>query len=681
MDAISLPPAQKRLALVGVLLGMLLAALDNTIVSTAGPSIQRDLGIEPGLYVWITTSYLVASTVLVPIWGKLSDSIGRRKVLLAGIAVFLLGSVLCAVSQNAIQLILFRAVQGMGSASLFTSAFAILGDMYEARERGKLNGFFGAVFGLSSVVGPLVGGFLTDNFGWHWCFLVNVPVGIIAIAFILARMPPLLPRGVKDTSIDIAGAVFLALAVVPLLIALSFGKAVLRAGETGYLWTSWQELALFGASLVGFVAFLLVERAAKSPIVDLKLFSNRAFAMGSLAAFAAGLTFLGAIVFLPLFMQNVVGERATGAGLTTLPLTFGIVFGNIGAGQATARTGKYKPFIVGAIALSCIAFGILAFTLDIHATKLSVSWKMFLIGLGVGPAIPLFALAIQNAVAPQFIGVASSMATFSRQMGATIGIAILGTVFSTTLSDGLAAKMKVATEGVPEGMLQQFQHNQSEASAEGESPKGAFDRAAIEQNVHRAFGAQRALVVAALKDNDAAAVAALKADARVDARLRTVLAAGGIGAQVQAGFDATFAKLTTAAQAGPDAIAALKNDPSMPAPLVARLNDVPPGAWANPQARDGILAGIKTGMQAAAADATAKAIDAAIDGAHAGLTAAEAQAIATVGKVELALKESFTDAVKRVYVVCMLLAALALLVSFLLPALPLRQAGAAPPSE
>jgi len=511
--------------------------------------------------VWITTSYLVASTVLVPIWGKLSDTIGRRKVLLAGIVIFLLGSLLCGLAANATQLILYRAVQGIGSASLFTSAFAIVADLYSPRERGKLNGYFGATFGLSSVLGPLVGGFLTDTFGWHWCFFVNLPLGVIAIAFIVARMPPLLPRTERKGAIDVGGAIALAAAVVPLLIALSFGKTELRAGETGFLWTSWQELSLFAGSLVGVISFLIIEKRVKEPIVDLSLFKNRAFALGTLAAFASGLTFLGAIVFLPLFMQTVVGERATGAGLTTLPLTFGIVVGNITSGRMTSSTGKYKPFLVASIALSAVAFAILALTLDTDATKLSVSWKMFLIGLGIGPAIPLFALAIQNSVPQQFIGVASSMSTFARQLGSTVGIALLGTVFSTALSVNLETKMKAATEGVPPALLARMQ-GQAGAGGEGGAAEGApqsrgFDRARIEGKVREAFAAQRSQV------HDERALA--------------------------------------------------------------------------------------------------------------GLAAAEQQALDTVGKVEVAFKEAFTEAVRRVYLASILIALLALLVTLLVPALPLRE--------
>lgn len=486
-DATTLPTRQKALTLVGVMLGMLLAALDQTIVATAGPTIQRELAIEPSLYTWITTSYLVASTVLVPIWGKLSDTLGRRRVLLVGIAIFLLGSVLCALSRSAAQLIVLRAVQGVGSACLFTSALAVIADLFVPAERGKFQGIFGAVFGLSSVVGPLVGGFMTDSLGWHWCFLINLPVGAIAVTFILARMPALRPREEKELRIDLWGAGALALGVVPLLLALSLGRPELRPGETGYLWTSWQVGSLFVVAAIGIVLFVIIEGRVRDPIVDLKLFADRTFALGNVAAFLAGAPFLGAIVFLPLFMVNVVGATATSAGLTTVPLTFGIIAGNIASGQLVARTGKVKRFLVGSALVLAGAFALMAFTLSPDTSRAEASWKMFLVGLGLGPGIPLYTLVVQNAVPPQVIGSATSVATFFRQMGSTIGLAILGTVFGTTLSAEMAVNMKAAAADAPPALASMFAEGRAGApavDAEGGGGAAAFDLAAIEARVN-----------------------------------------------------------------------------------------------------------------------------------------------------------------------------------------------------
>lgn len=433
LDPTQLPNRQKALALAGTLLGMLLAALDQTIVATAGPTIQRDLAIPPSLYTWITTAYLVASTVCVPVWGKLSDSLGRRRVLLWGIGIFLLGSALCGLSTSALQLILARCVQGIGSASLFTSAFTVIADLFVPAERGRFQGIFGSVFGLSSIVGPLLGGFLTDTVGWHWCFFVNLPLGAIAIAFIVARMPPLKRAEARPLILDLGGAFTLVLFAVPLLLGLSLGRLRVAPGDTGWPWLSWPIGGAFAVAALGLVAFLAIEGRARDPIVDLRLFRERAVAIGLTTSFLAGLSFLGAIVFMPLFMVNVAGASATSAGLTTLPLTMGLVTANVTSGQLASRTGRTKPLLVGSIALAFLALLLLATSLDVDTTMAGVSWRMFLLGLGLGPCLPLLPLTVQNAVAPAMIGAVTSLTTFFRQMGASVGLAALGTVFAASL--------------------------------------------------------------------------------------------------------------------------------------------------------------------------------------------------------------------------------------------------------
>lgn len=460
-----LSKTQKVFTMLGALLGLLLAALDQTIVATAGPRIQHDLHIEPALYVWITTAYLVASTVLVPIYGKLSDLYGRRRILLAAIGIFLAGSAACGISRSSAQLIAFRAIQGAGSAGLFTSAFAVVADLFPPAERGKWQGMFGAAFGLSSVVGPLLGGFITDNFGWNWVFYVNVPIGAVAVGFILTHMPPLRPELAHRPKLDIAGAVALAVGALPLLLALSLGHAE-GLGTNGWPWLSWQIFALFGTSLVGAIAFVVIEHRAESPIIDFKLFRIKTVAVGSAAAFVIGGSFLGAIVFLPLFMVNVVGVSATAAGLTTTPLTFGIVAANITAGQAVSRVGKYKGILLGSLVVQCAAFVILALTLSPESTRSHVSTEMVLLGIGLGPSIPLFTLAIQTAVPIHEIGVATAAATFFRQMGGTIGIAIVGTIFATSFAGALQRDMP------PEAKAQMAQH--SSGGGEGDA-RVAFD--------------------------------------------------------------------------------------------------------------------------------------------------------------------------------------------------------------
>lgn len=449
----SRPPApeltrgQKALTLVGVLLGMLLAALDQTIVATAGPVIQRDLAMPAALYAWITTAYMVSSTVLVPLWGKLSDLLGRKPVLLAGIGVFLLGSLLCGLSRGSTALIVARAVQGLGAASLFTSAFAVVADIFPPAVRGRYTGLFGGVWALSSVVGPLVGGLLTDQLGWHWAFFVNLPVGAIAVLVIAAWMPPL-GRRTGRAPVDVAGALALIAAIVPLLLALSLGRsagAMLPAGVgadlaagAGFAWSSWPILALLGTAVAGLVAFVLIERRAADPILDLALFNNPIFAWGNAAAFAIGASFFAGIVFLPLFTVNVLGLSATDSGMTMMPLTLGIVAGNVAAGQLVSRLGRYRGLMLGALALLAGALALMAFTLGPGATRAELIFKMVLIGLGVGPSIPLYTIAVQNGVPPARIGVATASVTFFRQMGATVGVAALGTIFANVMTGAMA---------------------------------------------------------------------------------------------------------------------------------------------------------------------------------------------------------------------------------------------------
>lgn len=419
---------EKVFTIVGTLLAMFLAALDQTIVGTAGPAMQRDLHIAPSLYPWITTAYLVASTVMVPIYGKLSDLFGRKPILLTGVVIFLVGSLACGVSQTTWALIASRALQGIGSAALFTSAFAVVADIFAPAERGKYQGIFGAAFALSSVIGPLLGGFLTDTLSWHWVFFVNLPLGAIAITFIVAKMPMLKRPRASKPRIDWLGAFALLVAVVPFLVALSLARG---AGPIRWV--------LLGVSLVGLIAFLGVEGRADEPLLDLRLFQNKIFAVGNLATFILGAAFLGAIVFLPLFMVNVVGLSATAAGLTMTPLTFGIVAGNIGSGQIVARVGKYRPLMIIGNLILLVGYALLAFTLRPDSTMGEVTVKMVVLGLGMGPSIPLYTLAIQNAVQPRDLGVATASVTFFRQIGSTLGVTALGAVFALTLVSGLTA--------------------------------------------------------------------------------------------------------------------------------------------------------------------------------------------------------------------------------------------------
>jgi EmrB/QacA subfamily drug resistance transporter len=430
-ESYALPRAVKARALAGALLGLLLAALDQTIVATSSPAMQKDLAIPAGLYAWITMAYLVTSTVLVPICGKLSDLHGRRPVLAAGVVVFLAGSMLCALATGAAWLVASRAVQGIGAAALFTGAFTVAADLFPPAQRARYSGIFGAVFGFASVVGPLVGGVLTDQVGWRWVFLVNLPAGAVALAFI-ARMPRL-GGAAAGGRLDLAGTAALVAAVVPLLVGLTRASGEgATSGDTR--WTSPDVVALLALSLAGVVAFIAVERRAREPLVPLSLFANRTFALANLASFLVGGTFLATAVFLPLFCVAVLGTSATTAGLTLMPLTLAMVLANVVAGQVVARLGRTRIVLLVAMALVAVGYALLALWLRPGISPSTLRMLVIVAGLGLGPTIPIVVVAVQSAVSPRELGIATAATRFFRQLGATAGIAVLGTVFAHTLA-------------------------------------------------------------------------------------------------------------------------------------------------------------------------------------------------------------------------------------------------------
>lgn len=464
--------AERRITLAGVLIVFLLAALDQTVVSTAMPVIIGQLhGLE--LYSWVTTAYLLSSTVMVPVWGKLSDLYGRKPVLLAGVGLFLLGSWLSGLAGEfgdlpvlgggMVQLIAFRAIQGLGGGALFTTAFSIIADLFPPRERGKFSGLFGAVFGFSSAVGPLLGGFFTDHgtvsiaghvvAGWRWVFYLNLPLGLLALFMIVARMPKL--SHAAKGSIDYLGAALIAAACVPLLLALTFG------GQK-YPWESPVVVSLFALFVVSTVLFVIVEKRARDPIIHLELFSNRVFAWCNVAGFFTSMSFLSVVAFLPLFMQLGQGVKATTSGVSTLPLMIGLIVSATVSGRLVTSTGRYKPFLLAGV-LMLLGSTLLLSLMSSHTTRLDLGWRMALLGAGLGPLQGLFSVAIQNAVPVNRIGVVTSAHQFFRQIGSTVGVAVFGTLLTNHLNGKLATW--AASVGAPALNLSNLRSHSMEAQS------------------------------------------------------------------------------------------------------------------------------------------------------------------------------------------------------------------------
>jgi len=413
--------------LIGLMAGMLLAALDQSIVGTALPRIVSELGGLDRLS-WVVTAYLLTSTAVTPLWGKISDLYGRRPVFQIAIAIFLAGSALCGLSQNLEQLIAFRALQGIGGGGLFAIALSIIGDVIPPRERGRYQGYFGAVFGVSSVAGPLLGGWFTDGPGWRWIFYINLPVGLAAL--VITSLALKLPIVRREHRIDYLGAATIVGSVTALLLYLDWGGR-----EFG--WLAGESLALVAVAVVLAILFVLVERRAAEPIIPLRLFRNGVFSIGNVYGFFVGVAMFGTLVFLPLYLQAVQGMTPTESGLALLPAVFGIFLTSIGSGQLITRTGRYKIFpIIGAAVI------ILALLLLSRLTPQTPYWQIgvheFLFGAGLGFTMQTIITAVQNAVPYRDLGAATSSTTFFRQMGGTIGAAVFGTVLASQLSHYLA---------------------------------------------------------------------------------------------------------------------------------------------------------------------------------------------------------------------------------------------------
>lgn len=431
-----LSPKQVRVTIGGLLLVLLLAALDSTIVATALPTIVGEMGGLTHLS-WVVTAYLLAQTVVTPLYGKLGDLYGRKRVVQVAIVIFLVGSALCGLAKSLTQLIVYRAIQGLGGGGLMVTTQAVVGDIVPARDRGRYQGIFGAVFGLSSIAGPLIGGYFTTHLSWRWIFYVNLPFGIIAIVVLAATLPSVTKR--VSHAIDYAGAALLAAALSGVILVTDLG------GLT-YPWSSPFILSLVAISIGSLIAFIAVERRAKEPVVPLRLFSNRAFVVCVLVGLIVGFALFGSVTYLPLFLQVVKGDSPTASGLRMIPMMGGMLISSIISGQIISRTGRYKLFPILGTAVMVLGLFLLS-RLRAETSIGTTAILMMTLGLGLGLVMQVLVLVAQNAVDFQDLGVATSGATLFRLIGGSVGTAVLGALFASRLHDNLLRTLPASVAG------------------------------------------------------------------------------------------------------------------------------------------------------------------------------------------------------------------------------------------
>jgi EmrB/QacA subfamily drug resistance transporter len=424
------PAPRVRLIFGALMLVILLASLDQTIVATALPTIVGDLGGLEHLS-WVVTAYLLASTITGPLYGKFGDLYGRKPTLQVAIVIFLVGSMLCGIAQNMPELISFRAVQGLGAGGLITTTIAVVGDIIPPRDRGRYQGIFGAVFGVSTIVGPLLGGFFVDNLSWRWIFYVNLPVAAVAMVVIGAVFHTRAER--VEHAVDYAGAALLAggLSAVVLFTSL---------GGTTFAWSSSESIVLAVLGVVLLALFLVAERRASEPILPLELFRNRIFSVCAGIGFIIGLALFGSVTYLPIFLQVVKGQSPTASGLQLTPMMGGLLVTSIVSGRLISRFGRYKPFPVAGTAVMTVGMVLLS-RLDIHSTGPYAALSMLVLGLGLGMVMQVLVLAVQNAVDYRHMGVATSGSLLFRQVGGSIGIALFGAIFANRLRGNLASHL------------------------------------------------------------------------------------------------------------------------------------------------------------------------------------------------------------------------------------------------
>lgn len=435
---INLETRAKVFVMGAVMLTLFLSALDQTIVGTALPRIATDLN-GTSLYIWVVTAYLLASTITVPIYGKMSDVFGRKWPLMIGVGLFLVGSFLSGEAQSMSQLVAARALQGLGAGATFPIAIAIIGDLFSPRERGKYQGLFGAVFGLSFLIGPYTGGWITDNVSWHWVFFVNLPLGLLALVVLFFALPSAGGHRARMRDLDYWGIVVFSAAMVPLLLGLT------NKGEANALGVlpDWTDIKVGGEMLLGAVLlgiFVLGERRALHPIIDLKMFKQLDFSICMTAAFLFGIAMFGAVIFLPRFYQTVRGIDAEASGYYIWPLLAGLIGGSVGSGQIVSRTGRYKWLMV--VAGAVLVAGAWLMT---HLGANTPDWQlwawMLVFGLGIGPSMAVLTVIVQNTVKREQLGLGTGTLIFARQIGGSVGLAIAGTIFATQFAAKLPGQL------------------------------------------------------------------------------------------------------------------------------------------------------------------------------------------------------------------------------------------------
>jgi EmrB/QacA subfamily drug resistance transporter len=669
---VNVTAAEKRTILTALAVVMLLSALDQTIVSTAMPRIIEQLhGLS--MYAWVTTAYMLASTVSVPIYGKLSDLYGRKPILVFGVIVFLVGSALCGLSgefgdlpvigSGMMQLVVFRAIQGLGGGALMTVSFAVIGDLYPPRERGKLFGLFGSVFGLATVIGPFVGGFFTDHgtvtllnhevAGWRWVFYVNLPLGLVALFMLLYRMPPLKHRGTGK--VDYVGAALVVLTFTPLLLGLTFGG-------TTYAWDSPRIIALFGISVVAFIVFLYVESKTAEPILSLQLFRIKTFRAAVMASFVVSMAFLGVVMFMPLYMQVVQGISATQSGTSLLPLMGGLIFSSIVSGRLVTRTGRYKPFmIVGGIVL---IIGVFTLTqIDANTTPADLAWRLAITGVGLGPAQTLFNIVIQNAAPMTELGSATGMGQFARQIGSTVGVAIFGTFLTHSLTDELPRHLPLLPGTT--------QHNVDLEQTQ----RRAMNTGVVRHQVDEALNGRFAVIERAYQ-GDEAALAEVLADTRLPEPVKAPLRDGGFRTRIHDQLEMRADSVEQELRSGEQGRDRLLQDPMLAASVKEQLANVPARALRDPEVVSTVVRLFRDSIMAKENAMVASATNAALEQLRKMMSV---YAEGLTKQIEKGTKEAFAISISQMLSRALWIVIVGVLLILLIPEIPMRSLAAKAP--